>query len=146
MLIGPLLPIAHWDGRKKKHPRRNIVDAISYVVRTGCSWRQLPVDFPPWQTVYWHFARWENKASPSRSWTCCVSASLRRPVGRRSRRRRSSTAKASRALTPSGLPPRGYDASKRINGHKRFVATNTGDLLLGLYLTGVCRVVFAGQR
>jgi transposase len=37
------------------------VDAIAYVTRTGCSWRQLPRDFPPWQTVYWHFARWEDQ-------------------------------------------------------------------------------------
>ncbi|GGM47543.1 hypothetical protein GCM10011608_35390 [Micromonospora sonchi] len=37
-----------------------MVDAILYVVRTGCSWRQLPVDFPPWQTVYWYFIRWEE--------------------------------------------------------------------------------------
>ncbi|WP_081937663.1 transposase [Streptosporangium roseum] len=49
------------DGRKKKHPRREIVDAILYIVRTGCAWRQLPADFPPWQTVYWHFVRWEDQ-------------------------------------------------------------------------------------
>ena len=35
--------------------RRAVVDAILYVIRTGCSWRQLPGDFPPWQTVYWYF-------------------------------------------------------------------------------------------
>jgi len=35
------------------------VDAILYVVRSGCAWRQLPADFPPWQTVYWCFNRWE---------------------------------------------------------------------------------------
>jgi transposase len=34
--------------------------APGYVVRTGCSWRQLPSDFPPWQTVYWYFVRWED--------------------------------------------------------------------------------------
>ncbi|WP_406354267.1 transposase [Streptomyces sp. NBC_01635] len=38
-----------------KHPRRRIVDAIFYVVRTGCAWRQLPKDFAPWPTVYWYF-------------------------------------------------------------------------------------------
>ena len=43
-----------------KHPRRAVVDAILYVVRTGCAWRQLPADFPPWQTVYWYFVRWEQ--------------------------------------------------------------------------------------
>jgi transposase len=37
------------------------VDAILYVVRSGCSWRQLPVDFPPWQTVYWQFQQWEKR-------------------------------------------------------------------------------------
>ena len=37
------------------------MDAILYVVRTGCSWRQLPADFPPWQTVYWYFVRWEEQ-------------------------------------------------------------------------------------
>ena len=44
-LIEPLLPPAKNGGRPEKHPRRDIVDAILYVVRTGCSWRQLPVDF-----------------------------------------------------------------------------------------------------
>ncbi len=56
-LIEPLLPPANTGGRSEKHPRRAVVDAILYVVRTGCSWRQLPTDFPPWQTVYWYFVR-----------------------------------------------------------------------------------------
>src|SRR3712207_5222838 len=50
-LIEPLLPPVNTGGRPEKHPRRAIVDAILYVVRGGCSWRQLPADFPPWQTV-----------------------------------------------------------------------------------------------
>ena len=36
------------------------MDTILYVVRTGCAWWQLPADFPPWQTVYWYFNRWEQ--------------------------------------------------------------------------------------
>jgi transposase len=59
-LIEPLLPEVKSGGRPEKHPRRAVVDAILYVVRTGCSWRQLPADFPPWQTVYWYFIRWEQ--------------------------------------------------------------------------------------
>lgn len=47
--------------RPEAHPRRDIVDAILYVARAGGSWRQLPVDYPLWQTVYWHFARWEQE-------------------------------------------------------------------------------------
>ena len=60
-LVKPLLPAVNTGGRPEKHPRRAIVDAILYVVRTGCSWRQLPADFPPWQTVYWYFSRWEEQ-------------------------------------------------------------------------------------
>jgi hypothetical protein len=48
-------------GRPEKHPRRDIVDAVLHVVRTGCAWRQPPADFPPWQTVYWYFVRWEEQ-------------------------------------------------------------------------------------
>ena len=48
------------DGRPEKHPRREVVNAILYVVRSGCPWRYLPADLPPWQTVYWYFTRWED--------------------------------------------------------------------------------------
>ncbi|MFE9768194.1 IS5 family transposase [Streptomyces sp. NPDC005808] len=62
-LVEPLLPAARSGpkgGRREKHPRRRIVDAIFYVVRTGCAWRQLPKDFPPWPTVYWYFTWWHD--------------------------------------------------------------------------------------
>ena len=54
-IIEALLPGTRRGGRREEHPRRAIVDAILYVVRTGCSCRQLPADFPPWQTVYGYF-------------------------------------------------------------------------------------------
>ena len=57
-LVEPLLPAPNMTGRWEKHPRREIVNAIFYVIRTGCAWRQLPIDFPPWQTVFWYFRRW----------------------------------------------------------------------------------------
>lgn len=59
-LIEALLPEPNTDGRREKHPRREIVNAILYVVRSGCPWRYLPADLPPWQTVYWYFTRWEE--------------------------------------------------------------------------------------
>jgi transposase len=65
-LIEPMLPLPKWLGRPELHSRRSIVDAILYVVRTGCSWRQLPVDFPPWQTVYWYFVRWNERGVTER--------------------------------------------------------------------------------
>jgi transposase len=48
------------------HTRRRIVEAILYVVRTGCSWRQLPHDYPPWQTVFWYFKRWRADGTVDR--------------------------------------------------------------------------------
>ncbi|WP_443042282.1 transposase [Streptomyces sp. B21-105] len=53
-------------GRREKHPRRRIVDAIFYVVRTGCAWRQLPKDFAPWPTVYWYFTWWHDDGTVER--------------------------------------------------------------------------------
>jgi len=44
--------------RKPKWDLRNIWEGICYVTRTGCQWRLLPLDYPPWQTVYWYFRRW----------------------------------------------------------------------------------------
>jgi putative transposase len=48
-------------GRPLKHSKREILDAIFYVLRTGCQWRYLPHDFPPWKTVYEQFRRWTKQ-------------------------------------------------------------------------------------
>src|SRR5690348_18384095 len=47
-------------GRPRIWPRRRIIEAILYLDRTGCAWRYLPSDFPPWQTVYGYFAIWRD--------------------------------------------------------------------------------------
>ncbi len=47
-------------GRKPKYPKREMIDAIFYLLRSGCSWRLLPHDFPPWQAVYSQFVRWRD--------------------------------------------------------------------------------------
>ena len=49
------------QGRAPKYPRREILNAIFYVLRTGCQWRHLPHDFPPWGTVYLQFWRWKKR-------------------------------------------------------------------------------------
>ncbi|BBH68056.1 hypothetical protein ACTI_47410 [Actinoplanes sp. OR16] len=58
-----MLPLIKEPGRIPKHPFRDIVDAISYLDRPGCSWRQPPVDFPPWQTAYGWFKRCKERGS-----------------------------------------------------------------------------------
>jgi transposase len=163
-LVEPLLPPAGSGGRPEKHPRRDIVDAVLYVVRTGCSWRQLPADFPPWQTVYWYFVRWEQQRVTLR-----MLDALRQQVRRGEGRDAEPSAgvidsQSVKAADTVGRDTRGYDAGKKVPGRKRFIVTDTLGLLitvtvcaasvqdrdgakgalLGLYLTSpTCRFVFA---
>jgi putative transposase len=52
------IPAPNKRGRPKTHTTREILNAIFYVLKSGCAWRLLPRDFPPWETVYWWFRRW----------------------------------------------------------------------------------------
>src|SRR5215207_9125553 len=57
-VLEPYVPPVEWGGRPADYARREIVNAILYVVRTGCQWRYLPHDLPPWKTVYTYFRVW----------------------------------------------------------------------------------------
>jgi transposase len=132
-LIEPLLPEVKTGGRPEKHPRRAVVDAILYVVRTGCSWRQLPADFPPWQTAYWYFVRWEQ-AKVTEQILPVVREQLRVQEGRNPQPSAGLIDSQSvKGADTVGRDSRGYDAGKKINGRKRFIVTDT----LGLLLTVV---------
>ena len=129
-VIEPLLPPARPGGRPEKHPRRAIVDAILYVVRAGCAWRQLPADFPPWQTVYWYFNQWEQ-ARVTEKILPVVRAQLRVQEGRNPDPSAGLIDSQSvRGADTVGRDTRGYDAGKKINGRKRFIVTDTLGLLL----------------
>jgi len=132
-LIEPLLPAAGAGGRPEKHPRRDVVDAILYVVRAGCAWRALPVDFPPWQTVYWYFNRWEQQKVTEQILPI-VRGQLRAEEGRDPEPSAGLIDSQSvRGADTVGQDTRGYDAGKKINGRKRFIVTDT----LGILLTTV---------
>lgn len=60
-LLEPLIPAICQDAAYWVHSRREIVDAILYVLRSGCPWRLLPQEFPAWQTVYHYFRRWRRE-------------------------------------------------------------------------------------
>ena len=57
-ILAPLVPPAKPGGRPRSHPDRDILNAILYVNKTGCQWRMLPNDYPPWETVYYYFREW----------------------------------------------------------------------------------------
>lgn len=59
--IAPMIPDGAPGGRPRKAAKREIVEAILYLLRSGCAWRLLPHDFPPWQTVYHYFRRWQRE-------------------------------------------------------------------------------------
>ena len=62
-VIAPMIPNATPGGRPRKADKREIVEAILYLLRAGCAWRLLPHDFPPWQTVYYYLRRWEREGA-----------------------------------------------------------------------------------
>lgn len=106
------------------------MDAILYVVRTGCSWRQLPSDFPPWQTMYWYFIRWED-AKVTEKILAAVREQLRVQEGLNAEPSAgpvdSQTVKGADTVAADTC---GHDAGKRINGRKRFIVTDTLRLLI----------------
>jgi transposase len=59
--VSPLIPAARPIGRPRAHPLRDVVDAINYRWETGCVWRMLPHDFPPWPTVYTYYRAWQRQ-------------------------------------------------------------------------------------
>ena len=129
-VIEELLPPPRRGGRPEKHPRRAIVDAILYVVRTGCSWRQLPADFPPWQTVYWYFVAWEE-ARVTHAMLATLRGDLRQQEGRDAQPSAGIIdAQSVKGADTVGRATRGYDAGKKVNGRKRFIVTDTMGLLI----------------
>jgi transposase len=104
-------------------------------LRTGCSWRQLPKDFPPWATVYWHFARWRDDGSLD-----ALHDALRSAVREAEGRGAQPTAAIIDAQSVKGADTvpratRGYDAGKKINGRKRHIVVDTIGLLVIVLVT-----------
>ena len=69
IILEPLLSSAEKRGRPPKWPLRHVADAVFYLLRSGCSWRMLPKEYPPWQTVYYHFRKWRIEGRLRRSHT-----------------------------------------------------------------------------
>ena len=134
-LIEPLLPPPATAGRREKHPRREIVNAILYVVRTGCAWRLLPREFPPWQTVFWYFKRWRADGSLDRLHDA-LRDQLRDADGRDPMVSAAIVdAQSVKGADTVGRATRGYDGGKKVNGSKRHIVVDTLGLLLVVLVT-----------
>jgi putative transposase len=81
-LLEPLIPPAMAGGRPRSADAREVVNAIRYLLRSGCAWRLLPREFPPWPTVYAYFRRWQADGTWERS-AGVLRRELRAALGRR---------------------------------------------------------------
>jgi transposase len=131
-LLVPLLPQPRRLGRPRTTDLRRVVEATLYILSTGCQWRALPRDFPPYTTVQGYFYAWRDTGR----WQRIVNVLVRRSRGKLGRKSQPTAAIIDSQSVPTAHAggPRGYDAGKRIYGRKRHIATDTNGLLLAVHV------------
>src|SRR3984885_6353409 len=128
-LIEPDLPV-YPGGRPRKTNLRDVVDAIFYVLRTGCQWRYLPKDFPPKSTVWRYFDEWRHNGTLD-----TIHDLLRtkvRPQEKPYKPRTTASVDSQSVDTTSGGEQRGRDNAKNVDGRKRHIVVDSMGLLLAI--------------
>jgi putative transposase len=123
------LPVPKAPGRSRVHPLREILNAIFYIVRSGCAWRLLPHDFPPWKTVHHYFRIWRLDGVWEQLNTT-LRQRLRVRLGRNPQPSAGMVDSQSAKTTGVGVEARGYDGGKKIRGRKRHLLVDTEGLVL----------------
>ena len=119
----PLLPRARTGGRPRKTDLREVVNALFYLNRTGCTWRALPHDFPPWKTVYNYFQDWTRAGIWPK-----ILARLRqqaRMVAGREPTPRVAVIDSQSVKSAEGGEQCGTDGGKKVHGRKRPIVVDT---------------------
>ena len=127
--IRPHLPRPTVRGRPRLHGLRAVLNAVFYLLKSGCPWRLLPKDFPPWKTVYDWFRRWRIDGTWER-----LNAELRKllrvQLGRDPNPSAGIVDSQSVKTTGVGGQERGFDPAKKVDGRKRHLLVDTEGLVL----------------
>lgn len=132
-LVEPHLPVSPGGGRPPKTDLRDVVDAILYLLHTGCQWRYLPRDFPPKSTVWRYFDQWRKDGTLDR-----IHDALRTKVRAQEKPyspRTTASVDSQSVDTTSGGEQRGRDNAKNVDGRKRHVVVDSLGLLLAVLVT-----------
>jgi putative transposase len=127
--LEPHLPTPRATGRPPIHSSQEILNAIFYIVRSGCAWRLLPHDFPPWKTVHHYFRIWRIAGSWERLNTA-LRERLRVRLGRYPHPSAGIVDSQSAKTTGVDGEARGYDGGKKVRGRKRHLLVDAEGLVL----------------
>src|SRR5271154_5702696 len=131
-LVEPFIPV-YPGGRPRKTSMRDVVDAILYILRTGCQWRYLPKDFPPKSTVWRYFDEWRHNGTLDD-----IHDTLRKKVRTQEKPyspRTTASVDSQSVDTTSGGEQRGRDNAKNVDGRKRHIVVDSLGLLLAVLVT-----------
>src|SRR5919199_5669832 len=128
------LPTPKAQGRPRAYSLRDIFDAIFYVLKSGCPWRLLPHDLPPWSTVYYHFRRFRLSGLWHRLFKV-LHAAQRKRVGKDPQPTVAIIDSQSVKTVEESAHPSGYDAHKNVKGRKRHLLVDALGLPLSVYVT-----------